>query len=172
MVDDLMQLSRLEQGELIFRQPLQPVSIRSVIQAAIQLCQSKAEAKQLEIRVECDPAITAPMDAALMEQAIANLLDNAVKYSPAGSHVRVTTQLETHEISIRFADEGIGIAEKHLPRLFERFYRVDKARSRQMGGTGLGLAIVKHIVQAHGGHISVESVQGKGSTFTLHLSRS
>jgi two-component system, OmpR family, phosphate regulon sensor histidine kinase PhoR len=109
------------------------------------------------------------MDAELMEQAVANLLDNAVKYSPAGSRIEVAARREQEEIRIHVRDHGMGIDAKHLPRLFERFYRVDKARSRNMGGTGLGLAIVKHIVQAHGGQVTVKSVQQQGSTFTLHL---
>ena len=98
-----------------------------------------------------------------------NILDNAIKYSEKGSAVYVECSSMEKEIIISIKDQGIGIAKRHLPRLFERFYRVDKARSRELGGTGLGLAIVKHIVQAHDGRISVESTPGKGSAFTIHL---
>ena len=109
------------------------------------------------------------MDATLLEQAIVNLLDNAVKYSAAGSPVEIRAEKHDGIIGIHICDHGCGIAQRNLPRLFERFYRVDKARSRQMGGTGLGLAIVKHIVQAHEGEITVESKLGEGSTFSIYL---
>jgi two-component system phosphate regulon sensor histidine kinase PhoR len=105
----------------------------------------------------------------LMEQAIVNLVDNAVKYSEAQSEVVILAEGRPEEVLITVRDRGCGIDQEHLPRLFERFYRVDKARSRRQGGTGLGLAIVKHIVQAHGGRVTVESVPGEGSAFTIHL---
>jgi two-component system phosphate regulon sensor histidine kinase PhoR len=102
---------------------------------------------------------------------VVNLLDNAVKYSEPGKSVWVEMDAKEQEILIRVRDEGCGIARQHQERLFERFYRVDKARSRKLGGTGLGLAIVKHIMEAHGGRVSVESQLGRGSIFTLHLPR-
>jgi two-component system phosphate regulon sensor histidine kinase PhoR len=111
------------------------------------------------------------VDPVLLEQAVVNLLDNAVKYSDPEKQVRLLARAVDKEIQIQVQDHGIGIEKKHLPRLFERFYRVDKARSRALGGTGLGLAIVKHIAQAHGGHITVESRLGEGSLFTIHLPR-
>ena len=94
---------------------------------------------------------------------------NAVKYSATESEIIIGAQRKDQTVQFWIQDQGIGISQKHLPRLFERFYRVDKARSRNMGGTGLGLAIVKHIIQSHGGWVTVQSVHGKGSTFTLHL---
>ena len=97
------------------------------------------------------------------------LLDNSVKYSPEGSEVLVEAVKAVPEVTIRVTDRGSGIPAEHLGRIFERFYRVDKSRSRRMGGTGLGLAIVKHVVQVHGGRVEVESTPGKGSTFTVHL---
>jgi two-component system phosphate regulon sensor histidine kinase PhoR len=104
-----------------------------------------------------------------LEQAIINLVDNAIKYSDPGRAVRIAAAQEAQALLIRVSDEGTGIEAEHLPRLFERFYRVDKARSRKLGGTGLGLSIVKHIVQAHGGGVTVESTPGVGSTFTIRL---
>jgi two-component system phosphate regulon sensor histidine kinase PhoR len=109
------------------------------------------------------------MDGTLMEQAIVNILDNAVKYSPVESKVHIEAVLGKEDLFIHIKDHGPGIPNQHLSRLFERFYRVDKARSRKLGGTGLGLAIVKHICQVHGGKVSVESEPGKGSTFTIRL---
>jgi two-component system phosphate regulon sensor histidine kinase PhoR len=101
--------------------------------------------------------------------ALVNLIDNAVKYSPEESRVQIQAGRSEAGLFIRISDNGPGIAKSHLPRLFERFYRVDKTRSRTLGGTGLGLAIVKHIVQAHDGNITVDSTQGVGSTFEIQL---
>ena len=111
------------------------------------------------------------MSPPLLEQAVVNLIDNAVKYSAEGATVVVTLEERGDEVVVSVTDEGQGVAREHLPRLFERFYRVDKARSRDLGGTGLGLAIVKHIAQIHGGRVSVDSVLGRGSTFRIHLPR-
>ena len=109
------------------------------------------------------------MNPPLLEQAIVNLVDNAIKNSDPGSPVQVEARVEGSEVLISVSDGGCGIEAEHLGRLFERFYRVDQARSRKAGGTGLGLSIVKHIAQAHGGSVSVTSEPGKGSSFTLHL---
>jgi two-component system phosphate regulon sensor histidine kinase PhoR len=111
------------------------------------------------------------VDPVLLEQALVNLLDNAIKYSDPEKTVQLEASRSPHEIQIRVRDHGIGVEKKHLPRIFERFYRVDKARSRALGGTGLGLAIVKHIAHAHGGRVTVESTLGEGSLFTIHLPR-
>jgi two-component system phosphate regulon sensor histidine kinase PhoR len=105
----------------------------------------------------------------LLEQAVVNLIDNAINSSEEGKSVTIRAQEKAQEILIRVEDQGSGIERIHLDRIFERFYRVDKSRSRKLGGTGLGLSIVKHIMEAHGGGVSVESQSGRGSTFTLHL---
>jgi len=135
----------------------------------VGLSGAKAADKKVKIELSCDERIEARINPALVEQAVVNLVDNAVKYTEAGGNVRISVRKGKQETTISVEDEGCGIAKEHLSRIFERFYVVDKGRSRKLGGTGLGLAIVKHIVQAHGGHVSVESTPGKGSTFTIHL---
>jgi len=169
IVEDLLALSRIEQEDEHKEINFQQVKIEDIFQAAVQLCQSKAEEKKIRIDMDCEKDATAIFDPTLIEQAVVNLLDNALKYSEPQSTVMLKSNQQNSEVIISVRDHGIGIAQKHLPRLFERFYRVDKARSRKMGGTGLGLAIVKHIAQAHGGHVSVESQLGEGSRFSIHL---
>ena len=129
-----------------------------------------ARAKGIAVDVACAAAVMAPINAPLLEQALVNLIDNAIKYSPKGGTVVVALEDEVDGMSS--GDQGPGISREHQPRLFERFYRVDRARSRKLGGTGLGLAIVKHVAQVHHGRVSVSSELGLGSTFRLHLPRS
>jgi two-component system phosphate regulon sensor histidine kinase PhoR len=119
--------------------------------------------------MECSAGLQARINAPLIEQAVINLVGNAIKYSDRQSSVQIEAERQDDTVKIRVRDRGCGIAREHLPRLFERFYRVDKARSRSLGGTGLGLAIVKHIVQAHGGTVTVSSEPGAGSVFTISL---
>ncbi len=168
MIDDLMDLSRIEQQqteEIHFEQG----RIRDVLEIAVQVCRPVAGEKEITVSVTCEPDLSARINRRLLEQAAVNLLNNAIKYSGRGRAVRITARGNDDGISIAFEDQGIGIPAIHIPRLFERFYRVDKARSRKQGGTGLGLAIVKHIVVSHGGRVTVESRPGQGSTFTIHL---
>ena len=169
IIEDLMNLSRIEQTDEKKEIQIKENSIRAVIQNAIQICQPQAMKKNIALILKCDEELTAKIDAPLIEQAIVNLIDNAIKYSGVKSEIQVEVSLEETEVAISVKDHGAGIAKKHLPRLFERFYRIDKARSRKLGGTGLGLAIVKHIVQAHGGFVTVDSTLEKGSTFKIHL---
>ncbi len=169
IIDDLMQLSRIERDDEIQQIGLECSRIADVVDTAIGLCTEGIQAKGIDVQLSCEPDLNGCFDATLLEQAAVNLLDNAVKYSPEKSVIQIEALTVDNEIQIRFTDQGMGIAKKHLPRLFERFYRVDKARSRKLGGTGLGLAIVKHIAQAHGGNVTVKSELEKGSTFTLHL---
>jgi two-component system phosphate regulon sensor histidine kinase PhoR len=169
ILEDLLSLSRIEQGKDQKEIQLASGSIKEVIQTAVQVCQPKAAAKNIEVKLDCPDEITIRIDATLLEQALVNLIDNAIKYSDQDSTVQIRTGRQDAEVLIHITDQGPGIHRRHLPRLFERFYRIDKARSRKLGGTGLGLAIVKHIIQAHGGHVAVDSTIGKGSTFTIHL---
>ena len=169
IIEDLMQLSRIERDDEIQQIGLEDCRVVDVLNTAVGLCSDAIQEKNIDVQIACDDELSGCFDAMLLEQAAVNLLDNAIKYSPENSTIRIEASNTNGEVQIRLQDQGMGIAKKHLPRLFERFYRVDKARSRKLGGTGLGLAIVKHIAQAHGGRVSVESELEKGSTFTLHL---
>ena len=169
IIEDLLSLSSLESGSEDTAISLERGSIRDVLQVALDVCDMKAGAKRITLGLDCPEDLYAEINPPLLEQAVVNLIDNAIKYSSEGSAVGVSATVRGTTLSIRVADAGRGIAREHLPRLFERFYRVDKARSRDMGGTGLGLSIVKHIAVAHGGWVAVESAPGLGSTFTITL---
>ena len=168
LVQDLMELARLESGESLPR--LRPIDTAELADSVMEGVTDLAQAQgiELERRLPREPLVFAA-DARQVEQAVLNLLDNAIKYS--GKEGRVTLAMEQmgDEVVISVSDTGPGIAAENLPRLFERFYRVDTNRSREMGGTGLGLAIVKHIAQVHHGRVEVASAPGKGSTFRLIL---
>ena len=169
IVEDLLALSRVEQEAKREEIVLQELPIAEILQSAIQICSPRAEEEDMAISLVCASTITAGINPALLEQAVINLLDNAVKYSGKGSAIKVEVEKQQNEVLIRVCDNGVGIASQDIPRIFERFYRVDKARSAKLGGTGLGLSIVKHIVSAHHGRVTVESSPGKGSVFTIHL---
>ena len=169
IVEDLLSLARIEQDAERIVDELEAEPVVNVINAAIETCDANAKEKSIEVQVDCDGGLRAMMQSAMLEQAVINLVDNAIKYSPESTHVHVSAELESGEVVLRVTDEGRGIEPDHLPRIFERFYRTDKARSRQMGGTGLGLSIVKHTAEAHGGRVSVESFPGTGSVFAIHL---
>ena len=168
IIDDLLSLSRIERDTESRSIVLQPSLVKDVLVAAASNCGIKAQQQDVKMSVECDDDLEAPMNAHLIEQAVTNLVDNAIKHSSGGSVV-IRAELQQDEVAISVEDTGSGIEPEHIPRLFERFYRVDKARSRKMGGTGLGLAIVKHIAQAHRARVEVESTVGKGSVFSIHL---
>ena len=168
IIDDLLSLSRLEQyGNSAIE--FTHFSLASTIVRSVAFCAEKAERKKIEITVDADNELSAEVNPQLIEQAVVNLIDNAIKYSDDESRIRVSLFRENNYLHISVADQGCGIPQENLDRVFERFYRVDKARSREMGGTGLGLAIVKHIALAHHGEARVHSVWGEGSTFTLIL---
>ncbi|MFW6336457.1 MAG: HAMP domain-containing sensor histidine kinase [Phycisphaeraceae bacterium] len=169
IVRDLLSLARIEQDADKTVADLTPTPLRQVLDAAVETCTAHAKEKRIRLTVRCDDRLHALAQAQLLEQAVVNLIDNAIKYSPDDSHVEVSGESIDAEAVIRVDDEGRGIEPDHLPRIFERFYRTDKARSRQLGGTGLGLSIVKHVAEAHGGRVSVDSYPGRGSSFAIHL---
>jgi two-component system, OmpR family, sensor histidine kinase SenX3 len=173
LVSELLELSRLQGGDPI--PDPEPVNVDRVVAEVIDRSRTTASAKGIEVDWVGMRGLTIFGSESQMVTAVANLLENAIAYSPdrpAGSKpadVSVTVRVDGDEVSIAVADEGIGIEPKDLDRIFERFYRADRARSRATGGTGLGLAIVKHIATNHGGRVEVASVAGVGSTFTLRL---
>ena len=170
LIDDLLELSRLESNQ--FRLKDEQVDLPSVVGIVLGLFREKAEQKGVKLAARIPKAFpTQRTDQRAVEQVLSNLVDNAIKYCPSGSSVTVSAAEEPGEIRLSVVDTGLGIDPKHLPRLFERFYRVDAGRSRDAGGTGLGLSIVKHLAEAMGGRVEVESTVGKGSTFSCWLPR-
>ena len=169
IIEDLLALSRIEREAERREIAFECHRLGAVIRAAVQTCTHQAGDKSVALEVSCPEELTAWINAPLLEQAVVNLITNAIKYSGEGSAVEIAAAREEPYAVIRVRDQGKGIGRQHLDRLFERFYRVDKGRSRTEGGTGLGLAIVKHIMLAHHGRVTVESQPGKGSTFTLQL---
>lgn len=169
IVEDLLSLSKIEMevetGEVYF----QKGSILEIVEEAVEACHTRIEEKNIQVSIDCPEDLHGRINPSLLVQALINLIDNAIKYSEEGGAVTITSQSSDDVITISVQDLGVGIEGKHIPRLFERFYRIDKARSRTLGGTGLGLAIVKHIVQVHNGEVNVDSTPGKGSTFTISL---
>ncbi|HVF06501.1 MAG TPA: ATP-binding protein [Frankiaceae bacterium] len=167
LVRELIDLSRLQGGEPM--DVVESVPVCAFISEAVDRTRLAALAGGIEVVVDADPALCVRGDERQLATAVANLLDNAVAYSPRGTRVAVSARAADGVIQVGVTDQGIGIAPRNLDRVFERFYRVDSARSRETGGTGLGLAIVKHIATNHGGRVDVWSVEGAGSTFTLTL---
>jgi two-component system, OmpR family, sensor histidine kinase SenX3 len=167
IIEDLLDLSRIEAEESPSREP---VPVHVVIAEAIERLRPAADHRGIRLVVDEPPyALAVVGDRRQLVSALHNLLDNAIKYSEAGSSVHVVVRHGEGAIEIDVADHGIGIPSRDLERIFERFYRVDRARSRDTGGTGLGLAIVRHVASNHGGEVRVSSREGAGSTFTLRL---
>ncbi|MFN3602944.1 MAG: sensor histidine kinase [Dietzia sp.] len=167
MVSELIELSRLQGAERI-RDP-EPVDVDAVVDEAMRRSSSAAEAAGIELITDSPSGLEISGDWTLLVTALTNLISNAVNYSPERTPVSITRALDGDTVMLRVTDRGIGIAPEHQTRVFERFFRVDKARSRATGGTGLGLAIVKHVAQNHNGLVSIWSRPGTGSTFTLEL---
>ena len=169
LINDLLTLARLESAQQnLFG--FQPLDLREPLQTSFQSMEPIGEKKEIKIKnVLPNASVTVLGDKEAIRQLINNLLDNALKYTPRGGHVWLRLGTEDNNALIQVEDTGIGIEPIHRERIFERFYRVDRARSRELGGTGLGLSIVKHICLSHGGKVSVESQHGKGSTFLVSL---
>ena len=167
LVQELIDLSRLQGADPLPEQDLVPVD--RVIAEAVELTRLAATSRSIALVQGGTPGLTVQGSEAQLVTAVRNLLENAVHYSPEGTRVAVAARVADGAVEILVTDQGIGIAERDLERVFERFYRADPARSRETGGTGLGLAIVKHVATNHGGEVSVWSVEGSGSTFTLRL---
>ncbi|NGZ04671.1 MAG: PAS domain-containing sensor histidine kinase, partial [Nitrospira sp. WS238] len=176
IIEDLLELSKIESGGISFKE--EPIELRSLVERALSVVKPIADKNRHHLTTMIDAELPAVAgDEGRLVQVLTNLLDNAIKYTPEGGTITVGAtrapleKLEPHAnaIDISVADTGIGIPEQDRPRVFERFYRVDKARSRELGGTGLGLAIVKHIVEGHGGHVWVEANRPWGSRFVVRL---
>jgi heavy metal sensor kinase len=167
LVGSLLTLARADAGQIPIT--LEPVSLPDVVGAAIEQVQPLASRRGVDLQLSSSRPVTLRADDDLILQLLLNLLDNAIKYTAAGGQVTVGWNANGRDVELWVRDTGSGIAREHLTRLFERFYRVDKARSRAEGGSGLGLAISRWIAEAHGGSISVESDLGRGSTFTVRL---
>lgn len=170
LILDLLSLARIESGEELF--DFQAVPVAEIVEACLERHRPQAEAKGQVFELvpsSGEEVLTVWADEEALEQILDNLLDNAVKYTPEGGHVSIRWQRDGEQVCLEVADSGIGIPPADLPRIFERFYRVDRARSREMGGTGLGLSIVKHLVQAMHGSVRAASRLGQGTTFTVCL---
>jgi signal transduction histidine kinase len=167
IVADLLDLSRLESGSELSER----VHLDAIVREQVEAHGDAANEAGLTISVTATaggPVLGSARDLSLL---VRNLLDNAIRYARRSGTVRIATEVTDHQVTLSVEDDGIGIPTKDLPRIFERFYRVDRARSRETGGTGLGLAIVKHVAENHGGHVDVESELGQGSTFRVSLPR-
>ncbi|HSK64476.1 MAG TPA: ATP-binding protein [Pyrinomonadaceae bacterium] len=166
LIDDILELTAIEGGNVELRAA--PVELHPLVDDIFASLASRAEAQNITLRNEVAAGALVDADARRLEQMLMNLVDNSIKFTRPNTTVTVSHESGNRD-RILVSDHGDGIPAQHLERLFERFYRVDRARSREMGGTGLGLAIVKHLALLHGGEVTVESELGKGSTFTIHL---
>jgi two-component system phosphate regulon sensor histidine kinase PhoR len=179
LVSDLLSLSRIELNE--HTPPTGHVELVGVLRNVANALEMKAKSRGMTIRIEAESLPTVTGDADELAQVFQNLVDNAIKYGAQNTEVRIVARpaedasarvprrIARGGVAVSVIDRGDGIAREHLPRLTERFYRVDSARSRELGGTGLGLAIVKHIVNRHRGHLDIDSTPGAGSSFTVYL---
>jgi two-component system phosphate regulon sensor histidine kinase PhoR len=169
LIDDLLELSRIESRDL--RLDMEELDLSTVAERTISQHAHRAQLKTIEVSHDFSDAPHVRADRRALEHILGNLIDNALKYCPEGAQVRMSAAPEPTRVRVFVSDTGPGIASEHQPRIFERFYRVDAGRSRELGGTGLGLSIVKHLVEALGGTVSVESRVGAGSTFSFTLRR-
>jgi signal transduction histidine kinase len=167
LVEGLLTLSRADAGAV--KLTPEPVDLAALAREVVHHLGVLAEEKHQSLAVEAVQPVQVWVDRLVLRQAVINVVDNAIKYSPAEAHIRVVVQEQLSSATLAVIDTGPGIAPQHRARIFDRFYRVDTARSRQRGGTGLGLSIARWAVEAHGGHIELESEEGRGSTFRIVL---
>jgi len=168
IVDDLLDLSRIESGAAM---NWEPVNMAEVINEVVASSKHYAQRHQVQLEIEGNPTVYVYGDSSQLVSALLNLVENAIKYSEANLSVQIRSVVIGEDVRVSVIDQGIGIAAKDHERIFERFYRVDRARSRMTGGTGLGLSIVRHVVTNHGGRIELESEEGLGAAFTVILPR-
>ncbi|MFQ6041967.1 MAG: sensor histidine kinase, partial [Candidatus Poribacteria bacterium] len=167
IVENLLTLSRADAGEIQLE--VRPVQLEQLLSDAYEECKALALSKNIEVFLDKAEEVAVPGDELKLRQLLLNLIDNAVKYTPEGGRVRLSLKKDGKFARLQVTDTGIGISQEDLPRIFDRFFRVDKARSREMGGSGLGLSIVQWIINAHQGRIEVDSKLGEGSCFTVWL---
>jgi two-component system phosphate regulon sensor histidine kinase PhoR len=167
LIDDILELSAIEAGMVQVERAA--VHLRGLVQDVLTALAASAAEREVALHNEIDAGVVVQADARRLEQMLTNLTDNAIKFNRPGGQVRIAHELTDARDRIIVTDTGDGIAPEHIKRIFERFYRVDRARSRALGGTGLGLAIVKHLARAHGGEVTVQSTPGTGSTFIVEL---
>ncbi|MCX7661818.1 MAG: ATP-binding protein, partial [Candidatus Omnitrophica bacterium] len=168
LIEDLLDLSKIESGKM--KMHFEALDLRPIVESALNILENNIKEKKLSVTIDISEDLPKVLiDEKRILQVFLNLLDNAVKYTPQNGRINIRAYPADEYVQVEISDTGIGIPEKDLPRIFERFYRVDKARSRELGGTGLGLSIVKHIIKAHKGEIWVKSELGKGSTFFFSL---
>ncbi|HEY6652308.1 MAG TPA: ATP-binding protein, partial [Actinomycetota bacterium] len=167
LVDQLLDLSRLESGEVPFKREV--VAIAPLVARVISEITIGRAISDITLEADVPAGLAAEADPERIHQVLFNLVDNAVRFTPPGGEITITARSRDERVEVRVADTGVGIAAEHLPRVFERFYRVDASRSRDDGGTGIGLAIARSIVEGHGGRIVAESDPGHGSAFTFDL---
>jgi two-component system, OmpR family, phosphate regulon sensor histidine kinase PhoR len=169
IIEDLLDLARIEQTTEKETAVMREVNLKDLLDSVVETCKLKATEHRIELKLQTDCELKLVVERYLIELAIANLVDNAIKYSDEGGAVLLSAKKDNEFVLISVTDNGIGIPREYLERIFERFYRVDKSRSRERGGTGLGLSIVKHIALLHKGRVTVVSAPGQGSTFTIAL---
>jgi len=167
-VQDILSLSALEKRQRDSQKDFMPLDLQDVLVNAVRQCGPEADNAHISLRITASAALETSGDAQLLEQAVQNLISNAIKYSGSQKVELSLTRIDNDAI-IAVQDYGVGIAPEHQPRIFERFYRVHKERSRKLGGTGLGLAIVKHIAALHGGKAELQSKPGQGCLFQIIL---
>ena len=169
LVEDILLLAFLDQPKAISQLEFVSIDALSVVRDATEQVEIVCAAKQMVIEIKINPDLRFVVNAGMLSQAMLNLVSNALKYSPPKTRVTITGEIDDGHIELRVIDEGPGIDALHLPRLFERFYRVDTARSRELGGTGLGLSIVKHIAMIHGGTVTVNCPNEGGTVFSMRI---